>query len=211
MKAAVYVRVSTKNQEAENQLLQLRKYCSSSDWDIFEIYEDVISGKEDSRPSYDKMFRDAHKKLFDVVLFWDITRFSRSGTLFTLQKLNELEKLGICWHSYQDQYFSSLGPWKDIVISIMATIGKIERDKISDRTKAGLERAKANGKKLGRSALPGDTVAEIERLLLAGKSIRLIHKNITYKKKHGKIQHVSIGKISEIKKNLKSGVQKRGV
>jgi len=211
MKAAVYVRVSTRNQEADNQLLQLRKYCINSDYEIFKVYEDVISGKEDSRPAYDQLFRDAHKKLFDVVLFWDITRFSRSGTLFTLQKLNELEKLGIQWHSYQDQYFSSLGPWRDIVISIMATLGKIERDKISDRTKAGLERAKANGKQLGRSKLPGETVDEIIELLHGGKSIRFINKNITYKKKFGKIQHPSIGKISEIKQNIKSGVQKTGV
>ena len=95
MKVVIYVRVSTNKQEVENQLLQLREYSKKSNYEVFKEYIDIISGKEDSRPSYDLMFKDAHKKLFDLVLFWDLSRFSRSGTLFTLQKLKELEKLGI--------------------------------------------------------------------------------------------------------------------
>jgi hypothetical protein len=106
MRVAIYVRVSTKGQELENQLLQLRDYAKNSNWTVTKEYSDVISGKEDKRPSYDQLFNDAHKKLFDVILFWDLSRFSRSGTLFTLQKLKELENLGSdkdkfigTWHS----------------------------------------------------------------------------------------------------------------
>ena len=95
MKIAIYVRVSTNKQEVDNQLLQLRTYCAKCGYEIFKEYVDVISGKENSRPSYDLMFQEAHKRLFDLVLFWDLSRFSRAGTLFTLQKLKELENLGI--------------------------------------------------------------------------------------------------------------------
>lgn len=142
IKVAIYVRVSTNKQEVENQLLQLRKYCDKSNYEIYKEYADILSGKENSRPSYDLMFEDAHKKLFDLVLFWDLSRFSRSGTLFTLQKLKELENLGIDWESYQEQYFKSAGQFKDVVLSIISTLAKIEREKISERTKAGLERSK---------------------------------------------------------------------
>ena len=102
----------------------------------------MISGKELKRPSYDRMFEEAHKRLFEVVLFWDLSRFSRAGTLFTLQKLKELENLGIDWESYQEPYFKSIGEFKDVVLSVIATVAKIERQKISERTKAGLQASK---------------------------------------------------------------------
>jgi len=141
MKVAIYCRVSTTQQETENQLIQLREYCNKNNYEVFREYIDIISGKEKSRPSYDRMFKDAHKRLFDLVLFWDLSRFSRAGTLFTLQKLKELENLGIDWESYQEPYFKSIGQFKDVVLSIMATLAKMERERISERTKAGLERS----------------------------------------------------------------------
>jgi len=141
MKIALYVRVSTAKQEADNQLLQLREYCKKNNYEIFDEYVDIISGKEIRRPAYDRMFKDAHKKFFDLVLFWDLSRFSRAGTLFTLQKLKELENIGIEWQSYQEPYFKSIGQFKDVVLSIIATVAKIEREKISERTKAGLKRS----------------------------------------------------------------------
>lgn len=150
MNTAIYVRVSTTKQEAQNQLKDLREYCTKQKYTIYKEYIDVVSGSKDSRPGFDLMFEDAHKRLFDGVVFWDLSRFSRSGTLYTLQKLTELENVGITWHSYQEPYFSTMGQFKDVLISFMATLAKIEREKISERTKAGLRRAKAEGKTLGR-------------------------------------------------------------
>ena len=150
MRAALYVRVSTDKQEAENQLLQLRKYCNHGGYEIVEEYVDVMSGAELRRPAYNKMFDGAGKYLFDVVVFWDISRFSRSGPTYTLQKLQQLDNLKIGWESYQEQYFRSLGPFKDAVIAIMAAVAKMEKEKISERTKAGLERVKSHGVQLGR-------------------------------------------------------------
>ncbi len=147
MRVAIYVRVSTDKQEANNQLEDLRRYAQKSEYTIFKEYIDVISGKEKSRPAYDLMFQDAHQKKFDMLLFWDISRFSRAGTLYTLQKLKELENLGIEWASYQEAYFKSVGMFKDVVLSILATVAKMERQKISERTKAGLRLAKNVGKR----------------------------------------------------------------
>ena len=153
MRVALYARVSTDKQELENQLIQLRDYAKKCNYEVYEEYTDIISGKENSRPSYDKMFLDAHKKLFDSILFWDLSRFSRAGTLYTLQKLKELENLGIDWESYQEPYFKSVGQFKDVVLSIISTVAKIEREKISERTKAGLKKAKNVGKR-GRDKNP---------------------------------------------------------
>jgi len=159
MKIAIYCRVSTTKQEVNNQLIQLREYCKKSNYEIFKEYIDIISGKENSRPAYDRMFKDAHKKLFDLVLFWDLSRFSRAGTLFTLQKLKELENLGIDWESYQEPYFKSVGQFKDVVLSVISTVAKIEREKISERTKAGLRNAKNVGKR-GKDKRPRRTRAD---------------------------------------------------
>lgn len=147
---AIYVRVSTDKQEALNQLIQLRDYATKSNYKIFNEYIDVISGKENSRPNYDLMFKHAHMKYFDIVLFWDLSRFSRSGTLFTLQKLKELENIGIDFISFQEPYINTLGHFKDVAISMLSSVAKIEREKISQRTKAGLERARQQGKQIGK-------------------------------------------------------------
>ena len=149
-RAAIYVRVSTDKQEAENQSLQLREYCKRLNYVVVKEYCDVMSGVEVRRPAYNEMFDDASKYLFDVLVFWDLSRFSRSGTAYTLQKLQQLDNLGIEWESYQEQYFRSVGEFKPVLLAIMSTLAKIERDKISERTKAGLDRVRQNGQKLGR-------------------------------------------------------------
>jgi DNA invertase Pin-like site-specific DNA recombinase len=149
-KVCIYARCSTGKQELDNQLLQLRAFAEKQDWEIVQEYTETVSGTKDNRPEFTRLFKDAHKRLFDLVLFWDLSRFSRSGTLYTLQKLRELENLKVGWHSYQEAYISTTGAFKDVVLSIFATMAKMERDKISERTKAGMERAKKEGRRIGR-------------------------------------------------------------
>lgn len=149
-RAVLYVRVSTGRQEVENQVLQLRQYAERAGYRVCDVYADVMSGRETSRPRYDDMFLDARRLAFDIVIFWDVSRFSRAGTWHTLNKLKELENLGIEWHSFQEPYFSSAGQFKDVVLSILATVASMERQKISERTKAGLERARKRGAKIGK-------------------------------------------------------------
>jgi len=150
MEVVIYVRVSTDKQELENQISQLRLYCRSKDYQIIKIYEDIISGGSNSRPGFDMLLDEARKGYFKHLIFWSLDRLSRSGTLFTLQILKEFDNKKITWESYQEQYLASIGPFKDVVLSVLATVAKIEKDRISERTKAGLETAKAKGKKLGR-------------------------------------------------------------
>jgi len=175
--AAIYIRVSTDKQELKNQLADLRAYCNKQSWKIYRVYSDIVSGKEVKevkRPGFTNLFQDAHKKVFDVVLFWDLSRFSRAGTLYTLQKLQELKNNGIDWVSYQEPYISSLGQFSDVVISIMATLAKIEREKISERTKAGLRRVRNKGKKIGRPGFKEEVKAEVRKLRSKNLSIRKI-------------------------------------
>ena len=148
--AAVYVRVSTQRQDSENQLLQLRPYCERKGYIVYNEYTDVVSGRKDSRPAWNRLFKDAHQHHFDVVVFWALDRFSRSGTTYTLMKLRELENLGVDWDSFTEPHFGSAGPFKEVVLAIMSTLAKIESDRISERTKAGQARARAEGKRIGR-------------------------------------------------------------
>jgi len=214
-KCAVYIRVSTSKQELENQKIILTEFAEKSKWEIFDFYCDVISGKEDKRPQYDRLFEDAHKLCFEVVLFWDLSRFSRAGMEFTVLKLNELSKLGIFFHSFQEPLLNTDNELvRNIIIAVMSSLAKIQREKISDNTKLAFTKdengrtiARKSGKHVGRSSLPDEVVQQIIELLHAGKSFNYIHDHVTYKAKHGKIKHVSKGKISEIK----NSVQKTGV
>jgi DNA invertase Pin-like site-specific DNA recombinase len=85
-----------------------------------------------------------------MVLFWSLDRFTREGVLETLQHLNRLTSNGVDWWSFKEEYLRSIGPFRDAVLSILATIAKQERVRMSERVKAGLDRAKAQGKGIGR-------------------------------------------------------------
>ncbi len=153
MKVALYARVSTRGngQETENQLAQLREHCKAQEYEIYAEYIDEASGKSSERRlEFQRLFRDASRRRFDLVLFWALDRFSREGVLATLKYLQELDGYGVGWRSYTEQYLDSAGVFKDAIVSIMATLAKQERVKISERTLAGLERARAQGKQLGR-------------------------------------------------------------
>jgi DNA invertase Pin-like site-specific DNA recombinase len=152
-KIAIYSRVSTrdKGQDAENQLRQLREFCFRQEgWTIVHEYVDRVSGKHGDRESFQEMFSAASRREFDVVLFWALDRFSREGVYATLQYLQQLTSCGVGYRSFTEQYLDSCGLFKDAVISILATIAKQERLRLSERTLAGLERAKAKGRIAGR-------------------------------------------------------------
>jgi putative DNA-invertase from lambdoid prophage Rac len=201
-KVAIYIRVSTTKQNIENQKLQLISYCEKSGYEVFKIYSDIC-GSFGKRKEYDNLFIDAHKKLFDGVIVWSLDRFSRSGITYTLQRLKELDNLGIWFHSYTEPYINSDNELtKDISIAMLSAFAKIEKEKISERTKAGLERAKKNGKKLGRKKIPQKTVDDIISLLEKGVSYRKISNEVKYKTKFGKQHKVSIGKIADLKNNM---------
>jgi DNA invertase Pin-like site-specific DNA recombinase len=172
---ALYARVSTKDkQDATNQLAQLREFAARQDWTIVREYVDHVSGKTaEKRPQFQAMLAAASRREFDLVLFWSLDRFSREGVLPTLKHLEVLTSYRVAWKSFTEQYFDSCGIFRDAVISIAATLAKQERLKISERTVAGLERARKQGRIGGRPRLVLDR-AQVRRLRSEGKSLREI-------------------------------------
>ncbi len=176
MRVAIYARVSTegKGQDTENQLVQLREFAAAMKWDIAKEYCDNVSGSGlKARPAFVSLFADASKRKFDMVLFWSLDRFSREGVRETLNHLTRLDSWKVGFRSYTEQYLDSTGIFKDAVIAILAAIAKQERIRISERTKAGLDRVRASGVRLGRKA----TVVDLElarRRLAELKSYRKV-------------------------------------
>jgi len=178
-RAAIYARVSTKDgrQDTENQLRQLRTFAATQDWSIVHEYVDRASGKRGDREQFQKMFSAASRREFDCLLFWSLDRLSREGTVKTLNHLERLNGYGVNYRSFTEQYLDSTGMFKEAVIGILAAVAKQERVRLSERTIAGLQRAKAQGRVGGRSKTE-DTepklVMRIERLRSEGHSIRAI-------------------------------------
>jgi DNA invertase Pin-like site-specific DNA recombinase len=155
IRVAIYARVSTtdKGQDTENQLRELRELVVNrkrDGWVAGEEYVDYASAKTGDRAEFQRMFADAGNRKFDLLLFWALDRVTREGALKTLQYLERLTDAGVEWWSYKEEYLRSVGPFRDAVLSILATIAKQERLRLSERTKAGMARVKAAGKQLGR-------------------------------------------------------------
>jgi DNA invertase Pin-like site-specific DNA recombinase len=178
VKIAVYARVSTGKQDNENQLAQLHEFAAKQGWEVFDNYVDQESGSTSDRAEFQRMFADASKRKFDLVLFWALDRFSREGVLDTLQHFNRLESCGVAYKSYTEPFFDSCGVFKDAVVAIMATLAKQERVKRAERTRAGLAVARAKGKTLGRPKTVTSTNADIVRLRAQGHSLRAIGRSL---------------------------------
>ena len=170
-RAALYLRVSTpkgrKLQDPENQRPALEKLAKKRGWKVTSTYVDHDLGGKASGLQFQQMFEDAKAGKFDVVLFWALDRFSGEGLDKTTHLLCELDSYGVGWISCTDQFLDSTGPSKDTVIGTIAAIAalaEMEHKRISSRTKAGLKRAVAEGKTLGRPR-KGVTKKQLEALL----------------------------------------------
>jgi DNA invertase Pin-like site-specific DNA recombinase len=173
VEVAIYCRISTDKQDNQNQLWQLRAFCATQDWKVRREYIDVASGKNGDRKQFRALFSAASRGEFSVVLFWSLDRFSREGVFETLKYLQTLTQYGIGYRSYSEQYLDSCGMFRDAVISILAVIAKQERVRLSERTLAGLERARAHGRIGGRPRIACDR-NKIIKLHDAGKSLAKI-------------------------------------
>lgn len=176
---AIYARVSTtdKGQDTENQLHQLREYCARSGWRVSKEYVDHVSGKTGERDAFKQLFDDASRKLFDVVLVWALDRFTREGVFETFDYVRKLTQHGVQFESYSEAHFRTTGPAGELMLAIAAWIAKQERLRISERTKAGMERAKRAGKHCGRPTRVVDRV-RIAEMRKAGLSLREIGKKL---------------------------------
>jgi DNA invertase Pin-like site-specific DNA recombinase len=171
----LYARVSTKGdkQDNANQLDQLRDYAQKQGWEIVHEYIDQASGKTGDRTQFKAMMAAASMREFDIVLFWSLDRLSREGVLQTLTYLQTLTSYGVGWKSYTEQYLDSCGVFRDAVLSILATIAKQERIRLSERTLAGLEKARRQGRVGGRPRVITDRT-KVRELRAKGRSLPAI-------------------------------------
>jgi DNA invertase Pin-like site-specific DNA recombinase len=174
-RVALYARVSTKDkrQDTENQLAQLRQFCETQGWTVVQEYVDRATGKHSDREQFQRLFKDASQRTFDAVLFWSLDRFSREGVRETLNHLERLTSYGVNWRSFTEQYLDSCGIFKDAVLAILAVIAKQERVRLSERTLAGLARARKQGRVGGRPKVVVDR-AKVARMSKAGKTLNEI-------------------------------------
>jgi DNA invertase Pin-like site-specific DNA recombinase len=168
-RAALYMRVSTVDQHPENQLNELRHFAGQRGFQIVEEYTDHgVSGTKARRPALDKMLKDAHRHRFDVVVVWACDRLARSTKHF-LQCLDELNELGIQFLS-QREAIDTDGPLGRAIVVIVSAVAELERSLIVERVKAGMRRAKLDGRRIGRVPLDVDHSALV-RDRLAGMSL----------------------------------------
>ena len=149
MKVALYTRVSTDQQEAENQVLELKAWAARQDHTIVAEYQDVASGAR-RRERLDDLFQEARRRRFDLVAIWSLDRLTREGPLATLLYLQRLTAMGVRVFSHQEPYLDPSLPFYESIVAFLADVARWERARQSERTKAGLERARRSGKHLGR-------------------------------------------------------------
>lgn len=174
--AALYLRVSTSEQTTENQRRELEAVARRSGWEIVEIYEDSgISGAKgrEKRPAYDRLLKDATRRQFDVVMAWSVDRLGRS-----LQDLvafmDDLRGLGVDLYLHQEG-IDTTTPSGRAMFQMTGVFAEFERAMIRERVMAGLARAKAQGKKLGRPKATDEATRDaIRAARSAGTSFRKI-------------------------------------
>jgi DNA invertase Pin-like site-specific DNA recombinase len=161
IRAALYARVSTTDQTCENQLLELRRYIEARGWTGTEFVDKGVSGAKDKRPALDALLKDAKRRRFDVLVCWRLDRLGRNlRHLVTM--LEDLQHVGVAFVSLGEG-IDCTTPAGKLQLHILAALAEFERERIRERVMAGLQRAKAQGKRLGRPTreLP------LERLLEA--------------------------------------------
>ena len=177
-RVAIYARVSTINrgQDPETQLRVLRDYAARRGLVPAGEYVDYASGRRDDRPQYQALLAAARQRRIDVVLVWRYDRFARS-TQALVHALNEFHRLGVDFISYQER-IDTTTPQGELIFTLMASLAQFESALISERVKAGMARAKAQGKRISRAPIAEKIQARIATLYAEGVSIHQISKQL---------------------------------
>ncbi len=173
MRAAIYARVSTTDQDNSLQIAELTEYVRRRGWQLASVYQDTLSGCRGDRPGLDRLMQDARLRRFDVVVVWKLDRFGRS-LVHCVSAIQELAGLGIRFiAASQGLDTDESNPASKLLLHILAAVAEFERELIRERVQAGVRRAQAQGKRIGRPRRVFDR-EEVHRLRRQGLSIAKI-------------------------------------
>lgn len=175
-RVAIYLRVSTLDQDPESQGREVRAFVAARGWKSIETYQDLgISGVKARRPALDRLLKDAWRGRFQAVVVWDLSRMARS-TLNALQLLKEFQEMKVRLIAVK-QTFDTDTPLGRAFFTLAAMFAELEREILIERVRAGMARARAEGKRIGRPMRFMDPV-ELRRLREEGLSIREIARRV---------------------------------
>jgi DNA invertase Pin-like site-specific DNA recombinase len=168
-RVALYIRISTGDQNPDLQRNELPEYCDRRKWPVVETYSDTMSGAKDKRPSLDRLMADARRGKFDAVVVWRFDRFARSSS-HLLKALEEFSALGIDFVSVTEAIDTST-PAGKMVFTVLGAVAELERTIIRERVIAGQKAAKRRGVRFGRPEVELD-VDRARKLRSKGMSWR---------------------------------------
>ena len=185
MITAIYARVSTEEQTTDNQVFELEKVARRMGWEIGEVYTDTISGAKSKRPELDRLMQKVIRKEVDIIMVWSVDRLGRSLQHLTTL-LSDIHSKGVDLYLHQ-QGIDTTTPSGKMMFQMCGVFAEFERSMVQERVKAGLERARAKGKRLGRPPVPPIQIEKIRKLRAEGMTLTAIAK------KTG----VSVGKVHQ--------------
>jgi len=146
-RAALYLRVSTQQQHSENQLEPLQQFCKERGFEVVRIYEENGSAwTEGHQPQWKRLIADAAHRHFDVLVVWSLDRVTREGIDTIFLRIKTLKSYGVTLLSYQESWLETLGTMTDLFIALLSWVANFESGRRSERTRAGIARARAAGK-----------------------------------------------------------------
>ena len=185
MKAAIYARVSTDEQTTDNQVIELKKVAERNGWEIEAIYADTISGAKSKRPELDKLMKAVLRKEIDMVMVWSVDRLGRSLQHLTTL-LSDIHSKGVDLYLHQ-QGIDTTTPSGKMMFQMCGVFAEFERSLIRERVLAGLDRARSQGKRLGRPPVPPIQIEKMTRMREEGMTLTAIAKKVG----------VSVGKVHQ--------------
>jgi DNA invertase Pin-like site-specific DNA recombinase len=176
----IYARVSTKEQNVDMQIADLKQYAEARKLKVVREYIDYASGAKTDRENYKKLFDDVRKRRTDVVLVWKFDRFARS-TRELINALEEFNNLGVDFISYKENIDTST-PAGKILFTMISAFAEFERAIIRERVIAGMEKAKAKGARIGRPKIPPFTIEKVLEMKQQGAGYKEITKKLKISK-----------------------------
>src|SRR2546428_7336011 len=175
MEVALFARVSTQAQDAQNQIAEIERLAAARGWTITHRYSETISGASQRRPELERMLADAHAGRFKLLIVWALDRLGRRGIAETAAIVQKLDRAGVSLVSVREPWADGTGPVRDLLVAVMAWVAAQERERLRERLAAARQRLQREGRSWGRPRrLSDEQVAAARPLQADGKSQREI-------------------------------------